>query len=175
MMGTEINMEKIEQPTSLNIKLNDFDGPLDVLENLIREHKMDILNLDVSMLTDQYVKFINKYINVISIEQASEYLIMASYLLELKSKKVLPIENTGLPNSNFEYERDKLVHRILEYKKIKDIIPKLLNKQNNRMQMYAKPADDLEAYASEEVAVEELPLSVNPEKLLKAIQNVFEK
>jgi segregation and condensation protein A len=173
--GYESKMKKVEQQASLNIKLNDFDGPLDVLETLIRDHKMDILNLDVSLLTEQYVKFINKYINVISIEQASEYLIMASYLLELKSKKVLPIENTGLPNSNFEYERDKLVHRILEYKKIKDVIPKLLNKQINRMEMYGKPADDLEAYATEQVKVEELPESVSPDKLLKAIQNAFEK
>jgi segregation and condensation protein A len=164
-----------QQPTTLNLKLNAFDGPIDLLESLIREHKMDILNLDVAQLAAQYLKFIKKHIDDISIDDASEYLSMATYLLELKSKKVLPVENLETGNSNFELERDRLVHRIIEYRKYKNTIPELLTKQNKRLEMYAKQADDLEAYAPEETVVEELPDSVDPARLMKAMELAFEK
>jgi segregation and condensation protein A len=166
----------MEQPvTTLNLKLNAFDGPIDLLESLIREHKMDILNLDVAELAAQYLKFIKQHINDISIDDAGEYLSMATYLLELKSKKILPIESLETGNSNFELERDRLVHRIIEYRKYKNAIPQLLVNQNQRLQMYAKQADDLEAFAPEETIIEELPTSVDPKRLVKAMELAFEK
>jgi segregation and condensation protein A len=164
-----------QQRTTLNLKLNAFDGPIDLLESLIREHKMDILNLDVASLTAQYLKFIKLHIDGISIDDASEYLAMATYLLELKSKKVLPVENLTTGNSNFELERDRLVHRIIEYRKYKNAIPQLLTQQNKRLEMYAKHADDLEAYVPAETITEELPDSVNPARLMKAMEVAFEK
>jgi segregation and condensation protein A len=164
-----------QQIATLNLKLNAFDGPIDLLESLIREHKMDILNLDVAALAAQYLKFIKKHINDISIDDASEYLSMATYLLELKSKKVLPIENLTTGNSNFELERDRLVHRIIEYRKYKNAIPQLLTNQNKRLEMYAKQADDLEAYAPTESIIEELPTSIEPSRLMKAMEIAFEK
>jgi segregation and condensation protein A len=165
----------INQETSLNLKLASFDGPIDLLESLIREHKLDILNLDIAALAAQYLKFIKKNIDQISIDDACEYLSMATYLLELKSKKVLPIENNGLNDSNFEFERDKLVKRIIEYRKYKNAIPELLSKQNKRLEMYAKRADDLESFAPDNVVIEDLPTNVDPMKLSKAMELAFEK
>jgi segregation and condensation protein A len=165
----------MQNEVSLNLSLESFDGPIDVLETLIREHKLDILDLDIAKLTSQYLTFIHENINKISIDDASEYLAMATYLLELKSKKILPIENLDINNSNFEYERDKLVKRIIEYKKYKDIIPHLINKQSERLGMYAKNADDLEAYVPEQEITEKLPDNVEPMKLLKAMEIAFEK
>lgn len=160
--------------STLNIKLSSFDGPLDLLETLIREHKMDILNLDVAELTGQYLKYIEDNINSITIDEASDYLSMATYLLELKSKKIIPIE--GLEsNSNFEYERDKLVKRIIEYKKYKEAIPKFLSKRDLRLEHYAKSADDIEQYANQNASVEDLPQSIDANKLLVAMEKALEK
>lgn len=136
---------------------------------------MDILNLDVAALAAQYLEFVQRHINDISIDDASEYLLMATYLLELKSKKVLPVENLMVGNSNFELERDRLVHRIIEYRKYKDAIPQLLTNQNKRLEMYAKQADDLEAYVPEETIMAELPQAIDPSRLMKAMEKAFEK
>ncbi|MDR1235226.1 MAG: segregation/condensation protein A [Mycoplasmataceae bacterium] len=164
-----------QQPKTLNLKLNTFDGPIDLLESLIREHKMDILNLDIAALAAQYLKFIKTYVNKISIDEASEYLSMATYLLELKSKKVIPIENLETNSSSFELERDRLVKRIIEHRKYKETIPKLLNIQNRRLEMYAKQADDLETFTPNNTLIEELPDEVSPSKLMKAMELAFEK
>jgi segregation and condensation protein A len=174
MMTTKAIMNT-SQTTILNVKLNTFDGPIDLLESLIREHKMDILNLDVAELAAQYLNFIKKHIDDISIDEASEYLAMATYLLELKSKKILPVENLATGSSNFELERDRLVHRIIEYRKYKNAIPELLTNQNKRLEMYAKQADDLEIYAPEETIMEQLPNSIDPSRLMKAMEAAFEK
>ncbi|MDR1991310.1 MAG: segregation/condensation protein A [Mycoplasmataceae bacterium] len=157
------------------LKLNDFDGPIDLLESLIREHKMDILDLDIAALAAQYLSFMKQFIDTIPIDDASEYLSMATYLLELKSKKILPVENSGLNDSNFDLERDRLVKRIIEFRKYKNAIPTLLTNQNKRLEMYAKQPDDLEAYSPDQSIIEKLPEAINPIHLAKAIEMAFEK
>lgn len=165
---------QVNTPSTFNIKLSSFDGPLDLLENLIREHKMDILNLDIAELTAQYLKYVQANINSITIDDASDYLSMATYLLELKSKKIIPIE--GLEsNSNFEYERDKLVKRIIEYKKYKETIPKFLLKRDSRMEHYAKAPDDIEQYVDQTATIADLPQSIDASKLLIAMERALEK
>jgi segregation and condensation protein A len=165
---------QITSPSILNVKLGSFDGPLDLLETLIREHKMDILNLDVAELTTQYLKYVQTNINTITIDDASDYLSMATYLLELKSKKIIPIE--GLENnSNFEYERDKLVKRIIEYKKYKEAVSKFLTKRDLRMEHYAKSSDDIESYIDQKVTKEDLPQAIDANKLLMAMEKALEK
>ena len=164
----------MSQPAALNIKLSSFDGPLDLLETLIREHKMDILNLDIAELTAQYLKYIEKNINTITIDDASDYLSMATHLLELKSKKIIPVENLE-SNSNFEYERDKLVKRIIEYKKYKETISKFLSKRDLRMEHYGKSPDDIEQYAIQDAKPDDLPESMDVNKLLVAMEKALEK
>jgi segregation and condensation protein A len=159
---------------TFKVKLGEFDGPLDVLDNIIREHKLDILDLDIAKLAEQYLNFIKVNIETINIDEASEYLSMATYLLELKSKRILPNEVDNIENANFEYERNKLIQRIIEFKKYKDAIPKLLKKHDVRMGMFAKQPDDLGKYVNENPQPI-LPDAVNPERLLKSMQDAFEK
>lgn len=164
----------ISNTSTLNIKLSSFDGPLDLLESLIREHKMDILNLDVAELTTQYLKYIKGNINTINIDEASDYLSMATYLIELKSKKIIPVD--GLEsNSDFEYERDKLVKRIVEYKKYKEVVSSFLSRRDLRMDHYAKFPDDLEQYGNINATAESLPSSIDASKLFTAMQRALEK
>ena len=101
---------------NLELKLNDFEGPVDLLDTLISEKKMDILNLDIESLTSQYLDYIKNQINTINIELASEYLEMSAYLIALKSKKLIPSENELQNDSAFEYERDKLIEEALPEK-----------------------------------------------------------
>jgi segregation and condensation protein A len=158
---------------TLNIQLATFNGPLDVLISLTQEHKMDILHLDVAQLAEQYLIYIQKHIKQINIDQACEYLTMATYLVELKSKKILPNDDVTSTN-DFEYERDKLIKRISEYNEYKKVVNRLVNKQDQRLVMYAKSADDLDEYTVA-TTLAELPTSIDTNRLLKAIQNAFVK
>jgi segregation and condensation protein A len=158
----------------LILKLKDFDGPLDLLSTLIQNGKMDILHLDIAALTQQYLSFVQQHINSILIENASEYLAMATYLLELKSKKIVLMDENKV-DSEFEIERDKLIKRILEYNKYKQTIPKLLSKQELRMSMYVKKPEDISQYVDTNQVIERLPNSIEPNKLLTAMQNAIDK
>ena len=102
------------------IKIDNFEGPLDLLCKLIEKNKMDIYDIKLEKITDQYIEYINKA-QELNLEVASEFVSMASFLLYLKSKKLLP-------NSKIEEEEiseDELIRRIIEYKKYKDVALKL--------------------------------------------------
>ncbi|MDR2461862.1 MAG: segregation/condensation protein A [Mycoplasmataceae bacterium] len=155
---------------NLNLKLNNFSGPLDVLNNLIQEKKIDIIDLDILELTDQYLFFVQNNIsnNNIEIDEISEYLTMATYLLELKSKKILP----NLSNEEkikLEQERDDLVQRILNYKKYKDSIPFFEKKKEKRELMLNKETIELEDFVVELDPISKLPNSIN----IKYLSNAF--
>ena len=100
-----------------NIKINDFEGPLDLLCHLIDINKMDIYDVNLSRLTDQYIDYINQ-MEEMNLEVTSEFLIMASTLLLIKSKGLLP--NTENSNEE-ELTEEELIKRIIEYKKYKEI------------------------------------------------------
>lgn len=102
------------------IKLDNFQGPLDLLCNLIEKNKMDIYDINLSEITDQYIKYIEK-VQELNLEIASEFLSLASTLLYIKSKKLLPSKQ----EDEEEISEDELIRRIIEYKKYKDITLKL--------------------------------------------------
>ena len=101
------------------IKLDNFEGPLDLLCHLIDKNKMDIYDVKISDIADQYIQYINE-LESYNLEIASEFLIMASTLLYLKSKSLLPkaVEDEA------ELTEEELLQRIIEYKKYKEISAK---------------------------------------------------
>lgn len=105
------------------IKLDNFEGPLDLLCNLIEKNKMNIYDIKLDEITDQYIEYLNKA-QELNLEIASEFLSLASTLLYIKSKKLLPSKQ----EDEEEISEDELIRRIIEYKKYKDITNKL--KQN---------------------------------------------
>lgn len=105
------------------IKLDNFEGPLDLLCNLIEKNKMNIYDIKLDEITDQYIEYLNKA-QELNLEIASEFLSLASTLLYIKSKKLLPNKQ----EEEEEISEDELIRRIIEYKKYKDITNKL--KQN---------------------------------------------
>lgn len=101
-----------------SIKTNDFEGPLDLLCHLIDKNKMDICDINISDITDQYIEYLNK-MEELNLEIASEFLIMASTLLYLKSRTLLPVvENSD--SDEKELTEEELLQRIIEYKKYKE-------------------------------------------------------
>ncbi|MEZ0537403.1 ScpA family protein [Caldicellulosiruptoraceae bacterium PP1] len=103
---------------NFNVKLPNFEGPLDLLIYLIKKEKINIYDIPISTITDQYIEYINQMENI-NIDSISEFLIMASTLLEIKSKMLLPKKE-----ELEEDPREDLVERILEYQKLKSFINK---------------------------------------------------
>ena len=102
------------------IKIDNFEGPLDLLCHLIDKNKMNIYDIKLSDITDQYIEYINQ-MEEMSLEVTSEFIIMASTLLYLKSKNLLPSE----VEDEKELTEEELLRRIIEYKKYKEISKKL--------------------------------------------------
>lgn len=97
-------------------KINDFEGPLDLLLHLIKESKMDIFNIEIVSLTNQYLDFIS-HMEELNLSIASSYLVMASELMYMKSNYLLP-----RPEKEDEDEidaKEELINRLIEYKNIK--------------------------------------------------------
>ncbi|MBR3255262.1 MAG: segregation/condensation protein A [Clostridia bacterium] len=101
------------------IKIDKFEGPLDLLCHLIDVNKMDIYDININDITDQYIKYLNQ-MEKMNLEIASEFLVMASTLLYLKSKKLLPKQE----EETEELTEEELIKRIIEYKKFKEISKK---------------------------------------------------
>lgn len=108
------------QSNKYAIKIDNFEGPLDLLLALIDKNKMNIYDIKISEIADQYIEFINKA-EEMNLEITSEFLIMASTLLYIKSKGLLPktVENEE------ELTEEQLIARIIEYKRYKEITKKL--------------------------------------------------
>ncbi|MBR6034052.1 MAG: segregation/condensation protein A [Clostridia bacterium] len=98
------------------IKLENFEGPLDLLCHLVDKNKMDIAKVNISEITDQYIEYLQK-MEEEKLEIASEFLVMASTLVYIKSKSLLP----NVIEDEAELTEEELVRRIIEYKKYKEI------------------------------------------------------
>lgn len=108
------------QTNKYAIKLDNFEGPLDLLCHLIDKNKMDIYDIQISEITDQYLEYIHQA-EEMNLEIASEFLIMASTLLYIKSKGLLPKQE----EPEEELTQEQLIARIIEYKKYKEVTNKL--------------------------------------------------
>ncbi len=102
------------------IKIENFEGPIDLLLHLIDKNKMNICDVKLSEITDQYIEYIKK-MEEMNLEITSEFLLMASTLIYIKSKSILP-KNV---EEEEEISEEELLHRIIEYKKYKEITKKL--------------------------------------------------
>lgn len=109
------------ETNKIQIKIENFEGPLDLLCHLIDKNKMDIYDINLNEITDQYIEYINQ-MQKEKLAVSSEFLIMASTLLLIKSKGLLPnSDNEG----EEELTEEELIRRIVEYKKYKEITSKL--------------------------------------------------
>lgn len=153
------------------ITINDFQGPMDLLLHLIKEKNVDILNLDLNNVITQYVTFINQQLPH-NIDLVSEYLPISAYLLELQSKQLLPSPEVII-DSDYENElnRQKLIDRLLEYKKFKEISNYFKQQAVNRTQLLTKLPTDIKTYLSTDIVPTLVKSNVN--KLTQAMLSLF--
>ena len=118
------------------VSLDQFEGPLDLLLHLIKQSNVDIMDINLEDITKQYLDYINK-IEEMNLDIASEYLVMAAELIELKSKSLLPKPEVE-PDEYEEDPRQELINRLLEYQAYKDITPNLQELENARSMYYTK-------------------------------------
>lgn len=121
------------------IKLDNYEGPLDLLCHLIDKNKVDINDIKISDIADQYIEYINTA-EQYNLEVTSEFLIMASTLLYLKSKSLLPKET----DDEAELTEEELINRIIEYKKYKEIIKPLKEKYEIYSKRFYKLPEKIE-------------------------------
>ena len=121
------------------IKIENFEGPLDLLCHLIDKNKMNIYDIKISDIADQYIEYINQ-MEELNLEVTSEFLIMASTLLYIKSKGLLPNQ----VESEEELTEEQLIERIIEYKKYKEITSKFRTNYEEFSKRFFKIAEVIE-------------------------------
>ena len=119
------------------LKIDNFEGPLDLLCHLIDKNKMDIYDINLSEITDKYIEYLKEQ-EELNLEIASEFLVMASTLLYLKSKKLLPKQE-----EEEELTEEELIRRIIEYKKFKEISKKLKENYQEYSNRYYKFQEEI--------------------------------
>ncbi len=102
----------------LKIRIGDFAGPLDLLLYLIRQEQANIFDIPIARITEKYLEYI-RLMTKLDIAVAADFLVMASTLIEIKSKMLLPRDPTVADDEEFEDPRQELVDRLLEYEKFK--------------------------------------------------------
>lgn len=122
------------------IVLESFEGPLDLLLHLIKEHKINIYDIPIFTITEQYLEYLNK-MNEYNIEVASEFLVLASTLVSIKVKMLLPRENTE-EQAEEEDPRIELVNRLLEYERYKEASEAFLYLLSKQGKSYYRPKDE---------------------------------
>jgi segregation and condensation protein A len=155
---------------NVEFKINDFEGPLDLLLHLIKEAKMDIMNIEIESITNQYMDYLHKQESM-NLEIASEYLVLASELLEIKSKLLLPREKLEEDEEEID-PRDELVSRLLEYQAYKKITKVLKENEEKRSEIFTKSPENVDQYVDD---VHEIQSDVTLDDLVEAFKRYLER
>ena len=151
--------------------IGDFEGPLDLLLHLIKKSKMEIFDIEISEITNQYLNYINE-MSEMNLDIASEYLVMAAELIEMKSRKLLPNKDENEEVVEEENPEEELKRRLLEYKKYKESTDVFRDLENHRSSYYTKAPELLKNYSQEKL---ENDGSVGVVDLLDAFQRLLER
>ena len=127
------------------VQLDVFRGPLDLLLFLVRKHEVDVCDLPIALITEQYLAHL-EVLQQLDVNEVGDFLELASTLIEIKSQLVLP--RGGEEAEAWDDPRDELVERLLEYKKYKDAASMLDERSRDWQQHYPRLASDLAAAAS---------------------------
>lgn len=153
------------------VTVDQFTGPLDLLLHLIKEHDMDLMDLDVAAVCDQYLAYIQT-MDPSLLEAVSEYLVMAAWLIEMKSKLLLPKPEID-EEDDYEVERKRMIERLIEKNRINSILEAFEDSYNKRQTMHSKIPSALEEYLPS--GEETIPEGMEVYDLIKAMQRVMQR
>ena len=144
-----------------------FEGPLDLLLHFIRENKLDIYDIPIVEVTDQYLQYLS-LMESLDLEIAGEFLVMAATLLEIKSRMLLPPDPTVGEDEEYSDPRTELVERLIDYQRYKEAAELFREHESNRMLVFTRGEQEFEIdyahFAMEDVA---------PIDLLEALRRVL--
>ncbi|PSL42010.1 condensin subunit ScpA [Planomicrobium soli] len=162
---------------SYEVKVEAFEGPLDLLLHLIHRLEIDIYDIPVSQITSQYMEHI-RALQVLELNEASEYLVMAATLLAIKSKMLLPVHEGELEDIEYEFDeqdpREELVSRLVEYRKFKEASVQMKEMEANRAVLFTKSPKDLSEFQLA-TPIENVDLEVNAYDMLAAFQKMLRR
>jgi segregation and condensation protein A len=157
-----------ESSLPYNIHLERYDGPLDLLLDLIRKQEINIHDIPIARITGQYLEYLHQ-LDTLDMDVSADFLYMAAMLIFIKSKMLLPPDPLAGPEGEQD-PRAELVHQLLEHEKFKNAAQMLYEKQQLEAHVWSKP--DLSLYGGEEVEGE---LVVSLVDLIKVFQQVLER
>lgn len=166
------------------VKIDNFEGPLDLLLHLIKESKVDIWEISIADIAEEYLAYIQR-MEKLNLDIASEYLVMASELIEMKSRMLLPRPEKEVGIEEEEDPKERLIRRLVEYQKYKEVTKNFKELESLRQEFYTKAPDNLKEYVEEgvvpssDVTLEDLMLAfqkfLNRKVLEKPLQTTVTK
>ncbi len=160
------------------VKTDAFEGPLDLLLHLINQLEIDIYDIPVAQITEQYMDYIHT-MKELQLDVASEFLVMAATLLEIKSKMLLPNHNKDYDDELMieleEDPREELVERLIEYRKYKEVADDLRTLEEERGLLFTKPPSDLAEYAASIKSEEKPVANISLNDMLGALQKLLRR
>jgi len=166
------HLEFESSPDAYKVKLDSFEGPLDLLLHLIRKNELNIYDIPIALITEQYLGYI-EMMQELSLDVAGEFLVMAATLIHIKSRMLLPRpETSSLDPTEDEDPREILVRRLLEHQKFKAAAELLHERETLRSAQYIRPDASVAAAAGDDYEPE---LEVDLFSLLAAFRGVLER
>jgi segregation and condensation protein A len=159
------------------VKLEAFEGPLDLLLHLINRLEIDIYDIPMAELTGQYIEHIQA-MRVLQLDELSEYLVLAATLIEIKSKMLLPVHEGEEFDEDFSLDEEddpryELVARLIEYRKYKEAAISLKGSAEERSEHFTKSPEDLTEFG--EIVAVETEDSLNVFDLIGAFQKMLDR
>jgi segregation and condensation protein A len=159
-------VNEVASPYRINLPV--YEGPLDLLLDLIRKQEMDIHNIPIAKITEQYLDYLHG-LEKLDVDVSADFIYMAATLIHIKSKMLLPADPLAGPEEQQD-PRDELVHRLLEHEKFKNAAQLLYQKQQIEDHVWSRP--DRELYTGDAIEGE---LVVSLVDLVKTFQQVLER
>ena len=157
-----------EGNNAYTVRLEMFEGPLDLLLHLIKKNKLNVTDIPIALITEQYLEYL-KLMKVLNLDVAGEYLLMAATLLHIKSKMLLPASPEGEEEEGEIDPRAELVRRLLEYQRYKEAAAELEKRPLLDRDVFIRMVSQGREEPKEE------RVEVHLFELLEAFRNVLEK
>ena len=155
------------------VKLDTFEGPLDLLLFLIKKNEVDIYDIPVSKITQQFLEYLD-IIKLLDIEAASDFILLASTLLRIKAQMLLPKTSIEEDEEVVEDPRQELIYRLLEYKRFKDVAENLSEKEEYARNLFTRGSFKIESAGFADELVDERA-DISLFDLVTAFKTIVEK
>lgn len=133
------------------VKLEEFEGPLDLLLHFVKESKVDILDIKIEDIANQYLAYI-KQLEALNLNIASEYLVLASELIEIKSRLLLPVKQEDIADEEDD-PKEVLINRLIEYQRYKDMTKNFKELEEIRQEIHTKSPEKITEYVDQETVI----------------------